>query len=273
VRWCYVILLTMTDDEEGTIAEDGELFTVEEIADRARLEVEEVKEAIKLLERHQFLEKDQSGKGWAVTNFYQFQVSRDAHRKRVQRHLVDNSRDKVNVKSKDKKKDKSQDESRSTRTDEEAEAEAEAEVEAEAEAEAEKTHLERKRFQPPTHEEVAEYVAAKGLEVVPHVFIDFYESKGWVVGKASMKDWRAACRRSQDWDQMPAHFLRLKKKMLPGDAGYYDDGEWMYGTFRRTDQNNFGNHSMWDDYTEEATKMPPMTAPPFEEWLQGQMEA
>ena len=28
----------------------------------------------------------------------------------------------------------------------------------------------------------------------PEKFIDFYESKGWMVGKNKMKDWRAAVR-------------------------------------------------------------------------------
>jgi hypothetical protein len=29
----------------------------------------------------------------------------------------------------------------------------------------------------------------------PESFFDFYESKGWLVGKVSMKDWRASARK------------------------------------------------------------------------------
>jgi len=52
----------------------------------------------------------------------------------------------------------------------------------------------RKRFVPPTVEQVSEYVREKGYNVDPETFVDFYASKGWVVGKSPMKDWRAAVR-------------------------------------------------------------------------------
>lgn len=52
----------------------------------------------------------------------------------------------------------------------------------------------RKRFVPPTAEEVREYVQEKGYRVDPETFVDFYASKGWLVGKSPMKDWRAAVR-------------------------------------------------------------------------------
>jgi len=47
------------------------------------------------------------------------------------------------------------------------------------------------RFKPPTHSEVNELMADSN-EV--DKFIDFYESKNWMVGKNKMKDWRAAAR-------------------------------------------------------------------------------
>lgn len=59
----------------------------------------------------------------------------------------------------------------------------------------------RKRFVPPTLEEVAAYVAERKSNVVPQAFIDFYESKGWMVGKNKMKDWKAACRNAEGWDR------------------------------------------------------------------------
>ena len=53
-----------------------------------------------------------------------------------------------------------------------------------------------KRFVPPTLEEVRSYCEEKGYldKVNPERFIDFYESKGWMVGKNKMKDWKAAVR-------------------------------------------------------------------------------
>ena len=54
----------------------------------------------------------------------------------------------------------------------------------------------RKRgFIPPTIEDVRDYIYGRGPEyqaIDPEEFIAFYQSKGWMVGKAPMKDWRAA---------------------------------------------------------------------------------
>lgn len=50
------------------------------------------------------------------------------------------------------------------------------------------------RFYPPTVGEVRDYCESRGNRVDAQAFVDFYESKGWKVGKNSMKDWRAAVR-------------------------------------------------------------------------------
>ena len=50
------------------------------------------------------------------------------------------------------------------------------------------------RFQKPTIEEIREYCLEKGYNVDAEQFFDFYESKGWLVGKSPMKDWKAAVR-------------------------------------------------------------------------------
>ena len=49
-------------------------------------------------------------------------------------------------------------------------------------------------FVPPTVEEVKSYCDEKGYSVDPSQFVDFYESKGWLVGKSKMKDWKASVR-------------------------------------------------------------------------------
>ena len=59
----------------------------------------------------------------------------------------------------------------------------------------------RSEFVKPTVEEVAAYCKERGNTVDPHAFVDFYESKGWCIGKNKMKDWQAAVRtweRSRD---------------------------------------------------------------------------
>lgn len=59
-----------------------------------------------------------------------------------------------------------------------------------------------KKFAPPTLEEVTAYVQERGSNVDPQGFIDFYASKGWMVGKNTpMRDWKAACRNAEKWER------------------------------------------------------------------------
>jgi len=50
------------------------------------------------------------------------------------------------------------------------------------------------KFSKPTPEEVEAYGTTIGFAIDGHEFVDFYESKGWVIGKTKMKDWKAAVR-------------------------------------------------------------------------------
>ena len=52
----------------------------------------------------------------------------------------------------------------------------------------------KRRFTPPSFEEVKAYCEERGNNVNPQAFIDFYTSKGWKVGRETMKDWKAAVR-------------------------------------------------------------------------------
>ena len=57
--------------------------------------------------------------------------------------------------------------------------------------------VKRERFTPPTIEQVSAYASEMGWtasQFMPERFVDFYESKGWKVGKDTMKDWKAAAR-------------------------------------------------------------------------------
>jgi len=51
-----------------------------------------------------------------------------------------------------------------------------------------------KPFKKPKANEVFEYAKSIGFAVDGQSFCDFYESKGWTVGKSAMKDWKAAVR-------------------------------------------------------------------------------
>ena len=50
------------------------------------------------------------------------------------------------------------------------------------------------RFSPPTLDEVQAYCKERGNNVDAERFIDYYTSKGWMIGKNKMKDWKASVR-------------------------------------------------------------------------------
>lgn len=58
-------------------------------------------------------------------------------------------------------------------------------------------------FHPPSLEEVASYCKERGNRVDPQQFIDFYTTKGWMVGKNKMKDWKACVRTWERRDAKP----------------------------------------------------------------------
>lgn len=71
-----------------------------------------------------------------------------------------------------------------------------------------------KRFYPPTIDEVKQYCEERKNNIDPMAFIDFYSSKGWMIGKNRMKDWKAAVR---TWE-------RKRKEQSQSESSVYD--EW-----------------------------------------------
>jgi hypothetical protein len=78
------------------------------------------------------------------------------------------------------------------------------------------TLIKSNRFIKPTVQEVADYCKERNNNINPEAFIDFYESKGWMVGKNHMKDWRAAIRQ---WERREKDFSVNKG----GNTGF---GSW-----------------------------------------------
>lgn len=67
--------------------------------------------------------------------------------------------------------------------------------------------IKEKRFTPPSIDEVASYISEKGYNVNAEAFVNFYESKGWYVGKNRMKNWRAAV---ANWNQRNGKSIRTR---------------------------------------------------------------
>ena len=71
-----------------------------------------------------------------------------------------------------------------------------------------KVAAKRAVFVAPSLQEVSDYISEKSYTVDARQFVDFYESKGWMVGSNKMKDWRAAVRtwtRRQNPANTPIH--------------------------------------------------------------------
>ena len=67
-------------------------------------------------------------------------------------------------------------------------------------------------FTPPTVEEVRAYCEERHNNIDPEAFIDHYQANGWLVGKAKMKDWKAAVR---NWERN----RKVKEKDIPLNSG------------------------------------------------------
>ena len=65
------------------------------------------------------------------------------------------------------------------------------------------------RFIPPTIEQVREYCESRNNGIDPEHFVDFYSSKGWMIGKNKMKDWKAAVR---TWENKNKEKKRQEQK-------------------------------------------------------------
>jgi hypothetical protein len=81
----------------------------------------------------------------------------------------------------------------------------------------------RTRFVKPTVKEIASYCQERGNNINAEHFFDYYESKGWTVGKQPMKDWKAAVR---NWERN-GYSATCSKNEQVGKGNYdhrqYDD--------------------------------------------------
>ncbi|MCD2492751.1 hypothetical protein LQE92_08930 [Lacrimispora sp. NSJ-141] len=89
----------------------------------------------------------------------------------------------------------------------------------------------KEKFTPPTVDEVRAYCVSRGNKINPDTFVNFYSSKGWMVGKNKMKDWKACVR---TWEQTE------KEKNRPGKKNVFSgyDSQRDYDADALVDQIN-----------------------------------
>jgi len=82
-----------------------------------------------------------------------------------------------------------------------------------------------KNFIIPTYNEVKEYCNERSNNIDAEQFIDYYTSKGWMIGKNKMKDWKAAIR---TWERNNKD--KQPKEIVPHEpikcecGGYFNAG-------------------------------------------------
>lgn len=86
----------------------------------------------------------------------------------------------------------------------------------------------RREIIPPELEWIKEYCKERNNNVDPQKFYDFYESKGWKVGKEKMKNWEASVRTWEKEDN---------KKQEPKPNGF-NSGEFLQSTSYNWDEIN-----------------------------------
>lgn len=82
-----------------------------------------------------------------------------------------------------------------------------------------------KRFVKPTADEVRAYCAERGNHVDAQAFVDFYAAKGWKVGNAPMKDWKAAVRTWEQRDTAQRQTPRPNRQRDLGHSRVYSAAE------------------------------------------------
>ena len=64
----------------------------------------------------------------------------------------------------------------------------------------------------PTIQEVQDYMKQIEYNGDAEYFINYYQSKGWVVGKSKMKDWKSAI---QTWKKNDKTFSNKTQQQIP----------------------------------------------------------
>jgi hypothetical protein len=82
------------------------------------------------------------------------------------------------------------------------------------------------RFASPTLELVKKYCFERQNKVDAERFIDFYSSKGWMIGKNKMKDWKAAVR---NWEKSDTTKSQIKKNSFTD----YDQREFDHAAIEK----------------------------------------
>lgn len=90
-------------------------------------------------------------------------------------------------------------------------------------------NINKNHFTKPSIEEIAQYCAERGNGIDAEVFFHYYESKGWMVGRSPMKNWKSAI-----------HTWEKKKEPAPATRSSRYEKESVYEHNMRVMKNLLG---------------------------------
>jgi hypothetical protein len=95
-----------------------------------------------------------------------------------------------------------------------------------------KETISKGRFAPPTVSEASDYFSERGADPAEaERFVDFYESKGWLVGKSKMKCWKSAVRNwiRRNQSEKPRNSTELARRNSQAVSGDFKgtDVSWI----------------------------------------------
>ena len=128
------------------------------------------------------LTNDEGGRrpfGWKIVNYEKYRAIRNEEERRAYKRDWDRENRSAKV-SEPTKSDHARPKTTHTDTD--------------TDTDTDTVKKKRGRFTPPSLQEVTDYCKQRNNNIDPEQLIDFYQSKGWMVGKNKMKDWKAAIR-------------------------------------------------------------------------------
>lgn len=107
------------------------------------------------------------------------------------------------------------------------------------------------RFAPPTAQDVSAFCKEKGFDNFDvERFIDFYASKGWMVGKNKMKDWKAAVRNWVRQDKATNPGKPPKPQQRKNSFTNYPQRSYDYSELERQLLNSQQERKSWEEEKE-----------------------
>ncbi len=88
------------------------------------------------------------------------------------------------------------------------------------------------KYKIPTLSEVKEYIKSHSFNVDAETFVDFYESRGWCVGKSEIKNWQATVRM---WHKRATQKILDADSLSAEDETYWHEQKQKYWTSSLTD--------------------------------------